>query len=1023
MNTNLQVINASAGSGKTTLLVKKYLYLILQKNNPFVFRGILAITFTNKAAQEMKQRVTEALTLIAEENYEHEQVLKDLKKELNLTHIEFTERGKLVLEAILHNYSDLAISTIDAFVYRLIKTFSKDLNLPANFEVNLNQDDVLKDCIDILVEKASTNAKIAEYLTDYIKNNLEEESSWKIEKQLLKFSQILVNSESKPQLEKLTKIKFEQILVIQKACKKIVEDYFNDLNEKAKHILEFLNQNNIQVNDISGKSSSFAVALQKIINDQNILPNSIIKASTAEKLYSPSASKEIKALLEELKNDIQAKLIDLLNFFEVRDDDFNVASTLLKNIYQTGLLGELQQILQNQKREKNFLLISDFNALVSEALTQEDAPFIYLRTGEKFNHIFIDEFQDTSTTQWSNMLPLVENSLSDGNSVFLVGDVKQSIYRWRGSESEQLANFPNPPKSLPKHLQTEKHLQLKNFFNGLEILDTNYRSVENIVSFNNQVFEILSKKINPNFNSFFEGYIQKPNKKGKLGYLEFNILPEDNYHETQLEELTKVVARKIELNSKPKDILILTRGNDVVAEITAFLTDKNIPVISSEGLLLKNSPKVCLLMALLNYQYQKGQNTQVNATLWYWVQKNNLEISFDLSDLESNHLQLIFPNQKIEKLATKSVFELLETFAFCLGFYENEDAFISAFFNTAIEYFSKHSDGYNAFADWWNDNKNKLAVETPGEANAVSVMTIHKAKGLQFDCVILPFFNFKTFGGRYTNWVELDEEKFGISNPYLPISSSNAKALNHIEEYEAEKAKNFLDALNLLYVALTRPKKELFIFTKNSKRDGSSVSYINNLLNYAIEQIDGPKAINPEKYIWGEEFEYQKDKTPELNLKTSINYTPWREKIKISTSKARFKNRAMAKGERFHEIMAHIINIESLEKISSKFNLTAAEKDKIQWVVNHPDLKPSFAPEVNVIAEIPILTPEGKKYIPDRFTTNGNETFLIDYKTGEFQKKYETQLNQYAETLQKMGFKNITKQLVFTETEDVYLVN
>jgi len=1023
MVTNLQVINASAGSGKTTLLINKFLYLILQSNKPNVFKSILAITFTNKAALEMKERLIESLTHISDGNFHNDEVLVELKEKLQLTDLVFIERAKNALAAILHNYADLAISTIDAFVYRLIKTFSKDLNLPSNFEVNLKTEDVLRECVDLVIESASSSKKIAEYLSDYIKNNLEDEKSWKIENQLTTFAQILLNNESKFELKELTKISYENITLKEKKCKEITQIYEATLKVKGLALFDLFLANNLDQDELAGGKNGIFGRVKKLTLGEKPNFNTLVKDLQKGKFYAAKADANTKSLIESITPQIEEKLKQILDFYDSENKNFTIASLLLKNIYQTGLLGELQKKLLNQKREKNFLLISDFNTLVSDALAEEDAPFIYLRTGEKFKHIFIDEFQDTSVTQWSNMLPLVENSLSDGNSVFLVGDVKQSIYRWRGSESEQLANFPNKPKSQRSATNNSGYEALKNYFNGLEILDTNYRSVENIVSFNNQLFEILSKNIDPNFKSFFEGFIQKPSKKGKNGYVEFNILPSENNNDIQLEALSKVIKRKIELNNQPKNILVLARGNEKIANITAYLTKQNIPVISSEGLLLKNSSKICLLIALVRYYYQRGINPELNATLWYWLQKNGIECQFELSDLESNHLTKVFPDKNLDELENLSVLNQFETFAYWINFYEKSDAFVVAFFNTISEYFTKFPDGFNGFNQWWEDQKDKLAIETPGDVNAVSVMTIHKAKGLQYDVVLLPFFNFRTFVIDYKNWVTIDQEKFGISTPYLPISSSNAESLNHKEEYTSEEQKTFLDALNLLYVALTRPKKELFLFTKDSKRDGASSAFINNLLNHAIPEIYGMAETTPDHWAWGEEFKYEEVKQPESEITMSLNYTPWQQKIKISTTKAKFKNRAMSEGERFHEIMAEIKSESSLKFVSEKFNLSENEVSKVNWILNHKEINQAFHPNAEIISENPILMPNGNKYIPDRVSLINKEVYLIDYKTGDFQKKYETQLKRYAEILASMGYENIKKQLVFTELEKIQTLN
>lgn len=1018
MGSNLRVLNASAGSGKTTRLVNEYLYLILQNSNPFAFKEILAITFTNKAALEMKQRIVEELQTIAFKDFSSIDYLTELQQKTDLTNQEFKERASNSLFSILHNYSDFAISTIDAFVLKILKTFSKDLGLPSGFEVNLDEEKALEQAILNLIENARDEKELLKFITEFTLQRLSEEKSWNVEYTLLDFCKILLTAENNNSIKQLAKHPLKDFVAIREYIQPKIEEFEKVLKSYGDKGYQLIEENQVDLDAFpQGARSGAGTYFKKLADGE---PKELNKSvlSFLNKDYKSKVTQEQKDGIDKVKEELRVYLKELEEFEKEYRTAYELHKLILKSLYPMGMLKEVASLLEKSKNEENYILISDFNKIVTDAIKEEPAPFIYHRTGERFKHIFIDEFQDTSVIQWQNLFPLVENSLGGGNQVLIVGDVKQSIYRWRGGEAEQLAKFPEPVKVSAS--EKARFNVLQNFMAKTEPLVTNYRSEKKIIEFNNFLFSIMQENVADNQKSFFSDFKQDTPKKEDQGYVEI-IFFEDNdlLKETQLNAVLSIVSKLKSQNLPLNNIAILCRKNDDVAEMVSYLTQKSIPVISAEGLLVKNSKRVCLIASCIIYLQNFGKSKELNAKLSYWLIKNGFAELSDLNNLSDNLLSEVFPKKDLKELNDASTATVAETLANWFGFLTEDDAFVVTFLNALYDSELEIHTKYATFQDWWSIEKDNIAIESPENVNAVQVMSIHKSKGLQFETVILPYTWYDTTLRNYAEWVKLAPFKSNLEEFYLPLSKDGASIVGFSENHETEKNKTILDSFNMLYVACTRPKKNLYIFSKLKEKSNGKIE---SLLLEAASNFNNLVEVETNHWQYGQpEHSSAKNQTKQNSFEVFRHFNNWKKKIKVVSKLLPYSNSAMEKGIAIHELFEQVTSTESLNSTWFK-QLEGGLQEKIKQIVFHPELTEAYS-EKNQLNEREILLKDGTKYRPDKVTITNSTTFLIDYKTGEKKETHKKQLLEYTDALKAMGYNNIKPFLAYVDLNEVEPIN
>jgi len=1021
--TSFKIYNASAGSGKTHTLVKEYLKIALSPSEDF--KNILAITFTNKAVNEMKERILTSLFdfSLSDIPKRSQSLFQDLVLELNISVHRLQQKSGETLKLILHNYAYFDVSTIDKFTHRVIRTFAKDLKLPQNFEPVVETDLLLGEAVSRVVQKAGSDEQLTKVLSEFALEKIEDNRSWDIVFDLTKIGELLFKENHAANLEKLTSKKMEDFL----GLKKIVSDRILSLKKEmivvASETLETIEKNGLRFEDFPRQT----------------LPNHF-KKFIAEKfnpagLYNNTLGENLKngTILKKGIAPISSEFLELLSstYFKLKDMvyDRSYLMNVYRNVVPLTVLNVIQQEVDAIGTERDQIPIFKFNQIISKEVKDQPAPFIYERLGEKYRHYFIDEFQDTSSSQWNNLIPLIDNALaSEGGSLFLVGDVKQAIYRWRGGKAEQLLNlareYENPFVVRP---------ETKN-------LPTNYRSSDQLIAFNNAFFTWSSEHLeNLVYQTMFrDGNKQEVNTK-KGGFVSLHFIDKENEKDPQELYCEKVMAIVEELKHKNhplEDITILVRSNSKGVLLADYLTQKNIPIISSESLLLNNSVKVRFLINLL--QYAGGFKEKALAyEILAFLAPQNLErhwfVSSNLENLENFLLDNY--NISLSRIERLSAFDSLEYAIRQFDLVPDSDAYIIFLMDFVLDVEQREGGGIQSFLTYWEKKKESLAIASPEDIDAVRIMTVHKAKGLEFPVVIFPFANEQIVSSRGKKmWVPTDSNLF---NGFDRVLLNEKEELTQYSDevsllFSEEKQKMELDALNVLYVALTRAEKMLYIISE--KKSGKSENQ--KIVRYSDLFVNYLKDIN----LWSDErSNYSfgileenkiKQQTEEDNETLHYQYT-YRDRpnFRIVTTAGMLwdatREDAIKHGTLIHYILGLIETKADLDKALetvlkngdvSQNEIAIVRKD-VTNVLQHPKLEEFFTDKYTVLNERDILTSTGNLLRPDRISIYDNQATLIDYKTGKKNPKHKEQVYSYADALEEMGFVVINKIIVYIDKE------
>ena len=889
---NFTVYKSSAGSGKTYTLVREYLRLCLADDNPNNFKSILAITFTNKAATEMKERVFTALKGIAEQNEKYNTLLLELKNLLILEDKVIRNRAHNVLNTMLHNYGSVSISTIDKFVYKIIRNFSRDLNLPSDFEIELDANVLLKQAIEMVLAKIGTNEVISNFLYEFTETRASNEQNWNIEKDLLDFAKNLLTDESILYLNEIKELELTDFILI----KNKLDDLCKVVEDKAKKIGENAFQ---KINDIDVVEQSYAhggsiIKFFKKLCSDNLADEDFeaikqVKSIVEKNNHSSSkATVSEKSTIESIATYLNKYFNEAITLIENEFQEYLLYSIIKKNIFLLALLNEINLCLQQITEEHRVIHISEFNKLIANIVVNEPAPFIYERLGEKYSHFLIDEFQDTSITQFHNLLPLIENSLAQGGFNLLVGDGKQSIYRWRGGEIEQFMQLPKLLNHSDNNLLYEKENALIRNYNDKKLVK-NFRSQKQIIEFNNLFFGYLKLQIPDNLKAIYDNHEQEFNPELDKGYAEIQMFEVEKLDtleiETQYNNLTlEKINKCIELGYQYQDIAIIVRTNKHGNILAEYLTNKKIPIVSKESLLLKNNDEVLFLINCFTLLKQPKNQISKIAIAQYLSQKNNTDFILNKTNIQKIDVlefDALFDyfNIKISSniINLYPMYDSAELICRACNLFEYSNSYLIYFLDNLLIYSQKSSASITGFIEWWNDNNHKLSISVPEGINAVNILSIHKSKGLEFPVVIIPYANWQTNKGQEFLWLKLDLPE--IKNLKTALISTNKKLqqTKYAHLYESEKSKQILDNINMLYVAFTRAEQMLFVIAGKPKATL-------NLSKYFVDFIQVYKQTDDLEncYTLGIASNPSKLNKPKENIiQVPIYSNNWREKIMV----------------------------------------------------------------------------------------------------------------------------------------------
>ncbi|MFA7687579.1 MAG: UvrD-helicase domain-containing protein [Moheibacter sp.] len=1017
-----KIYNASAGAGKTYTLVREYLSILLSSPNPNKFESLLAITFTNKAANEMKQRILEKLAAFASDDYLALKDLETFSKDLNLPPEQIHQRSKKILSKILHNYSRFSVSTIDKFNLRLMKSFAQDLGLSVNFNVEMDLEKLLEESVNQLFSKIGEDELLTSVLIEIALDNLQENRSWDITRELIKTSKSIYDDKHLLHLALLQKYSLDEFNTIRKTVYQKVTSKKNRLRQIAQEVFNCLENQKLSVNDFSYGNSGFIGFFLKLQKEIFEFPGSrhlAFKENTnPEKWCSGKASSVAKNAIEQ----IAPKLISFSDEALEELRDLPLWTGIQKTIAALSVLNEVEKSVETIKEDNNILLISEFNKRISSSLQQQPSGFIYERIGNRFQHYFIDEFQDTSELQWLNLQPLVENAQAGSDTLMLVGDAKQSIYRWRGGNPEQMIK-----------LIGDKDIQ------GITVenLPKNWRSYNNIILFNNRFYtETGAKLVSEDYQKLYlEGNIQEYNDKTG-GYVQLNFIEKNDgteaYQDETLIQIRENIHSAVNQGFEYSEITVLHRTNAHGRLIAEFLSRENIPVISAESLLVTNSGEVQLIE--LFFKTLANEEDLVSKasflTKLHGLGKIKPEdlteeiqavLNQDLIGLK-NHLFAYGIDLNFIFEPSISLYDFTEKTIRQFGLGKKGSAYIQYFMDFILEYSTKNEYNLHRFLEYWEEKKGKLSISMPEGINAVNLMTIHKSKGLEFPVVILPFAD---WGDRMMPpkfWIPTQNEELPFEKFLVEGFGDLEKVSPEIKKIiESERNEFELDNLNMLYVATTRAIEQLYIITQRLKKDSKTKSvslYFNQFVDSSENEV----------VLEGEKMRYSEPKKTIKQTETiPFVSEKWNDKISISkeSSKKWQKGKAIVYGELIHDFMRFIHTRKDIEPTlrniihSGLIGANEAEilRERILEILSHPELKIYFSTDYQSINERDFINETGGIYRPDRIAFQGKTAAVIDYKTGQMEEKHIAQIKAYAENLKKNGFEIKEKLLVYIGEE------
>ena len=839
MEKALTVYKASAGSGKTFTLASEYITLVVK--NPQDYKKILAVTFTNKATQEMKTRILSQLYGIAHKLPDSQAYYEQVSQKTGFPEQTIRENAAEALSLLTHHYNEFRVQTIDAFFQSVLRNLARELNLTANLRIDLNDEQVEAQAVDELINSLEEGEEVLSWIRDYIDKNIEDDKGWNVIGQIKDFGKNIFKDfykDHKAELDKRFKdTSFFNDFITDLRRRRA--QALKNLNDQAKQMLQKIREANVDNQNLFNNKSRgiypYIVKLAKGTPSDNDAPKYVNTCiENASKWPSGSCSADEKATIIELASASLCNDLKLLEKYRTEGwKEYQSSNLTLKHLSQLRLLHAISEAVDEINKDTNRFMLSNTQSLLSTLMKDSDTPFVFEKMGAYLKHIMIDEFQDTSTIQWNNFRKLLDNCMAQIESHnLIVGDVKQSIYRWRQGDWKLLNNI--------EHEFSNEQIKI-------EPLDTNYRSEENIIRFNNAFFtqavvqtvkELENDEIK-GASQLIEAYKeieQKPRKDNGKGCVRIKLFHYDKtvsaeYKESVLNELIDNVRQLLERGYKQKDIAILARSKTVIPDIVDKFQSEfgaDVSLVSDEAFQLDASLAVNVIIAalrLLTHPDDKLTESKLVKLYQQQVMQTDKDNNALFVDGDKIELKSFLPSgyiDKFESLLRLSLVDLVDEIysLFNLGCLEGQSAYVCTFYDTLNEYLRDHPADIDDFIEEWEDTLSSNTIQSD-EVDGIRLITIHKSKGLEYDNVLIPFCDWeleKTNGN--TIWCPGDnkEKPYG-ELPLIPIDFSK-KMLGTVfeDDYKEEHLQNIVDNMNLLYVAFTRAGKNLFITGKKASK-------------------------------------------------------------------------------------------------------------------------------------------------------------------------------------------------------------
>lgn len=1040
----LTVYKASAGSGKTFTLATEYMKLVIA--NPEAYRSILAVTFTNKATEEMKLRIISQLYGLSKLLPESETYLKVIQDSLGMDREQIAKRAHEALYNLLHHYSYFQVETIDSFFQRVMRNLAKELELSANLKLELNDREIERQAVDELIEGLSIGDKLLTWILDYIKGNIGEDKNWNVIGKIKRFGENLSKDFYKAN-EKLLRQKLEEEGFFERYLRQLEEvkrQAMEQVEQIAATFFDALDENGLTMDDFSRKKQGPWGYFEKLrtgacyeeygVNSYQAKAVDSVDAWFTKAKATPQnpAYHVVEEMLRPLLEFAVEKMPQLLRVYRS-------VEVTKSNLSQLRLLGSIDQKIKEMNQDANRFLLSDTQPLLHALMESgaSDSSFIFEKIGTQLEHIMIDEFQDTSVTQWKNFKVLLDETMSHKESNnLIVGDVKQSIYRWRAGDWRLLNDIEREFPRLSDQLR-------------LRSLAINYRSDRNVIEFNNQFFVYAADKEyqaqketdESGAETLKQAYAdvmqQVPESKPKQGYVRIKLLPKEEYHEAMLALTAETVDELICQGANERDIAILIRSNEIIRDVANyFLANRpQYKLVSDEAFRLDASTAVNTLVMALRLLCH--QDDIVEATLSRYYHR----LIMGEETEESLPLPLEYTDHK-EELMSMPLYDLVERLATIFRVHELKDqsAYVCAFYDQLDNYMEDGTGTVEDFLDAWDNNLHGKTIQSDDVAG-IRLMTIHKSKGLEFAHVIMPFCDWPITKS-HVIWCTPQASPFN-ELPLVPVDCSKSRLQDTIYEkdYHYERLQETVDNLNLLYVAFTRARQNLFVY---GKRDVSNIRsrLIQDCLPDVARTLEGCKlsGMDEEKtepivMEYGE-LDINRQRKAEKESDNVFLKPVNRLTIHPDTYplKARFrqsnKSRDFIKGDDgqstrgeyiqlgviLHQVFSTIQTADDVESALSQLRIdgvlnAAPDEEKLREMLQRrlqtPKVKEWFSGQWEVYNERDILTVdeqsgEVKTYRPDRVMVNGTEMIVVDFKFAAQRPEHVSQVKGYMELLKRM---------------------
>jgi ATP-dependent exoDNAse (exonuclease V) beta subunit len=1054
----LTIYRASAGAGKTYKLTGEYLKLLFAKE--MAYRRILAVTFTNKATDEMKGRIIEELYLLA--SGKKSGYVQLLQEAYGWDEAFIREKAKKILITVLHDYASFNVSTIDRFFQQTMRAFTREIGLQGGYGIEMDQELVLTEAIDnLLADLDKPESKdLLGWLLRFAEDKIESGGEWSLRRDIMGLSREVFKESYKAYSDEVNK---------DIADKQALEDYKNELyaiirstENEIKRIGEkgmaVLRQYALQPSDFKGGGNSPLKHFEKYAAGEMKEPTATFSklADNVEACYTKTTPPgKVQIIGCAFEDGLNACIKEAVSFFSGLTA-YHTAKEIVRFYYVLGILNDVSAKIAAYREEKNILLIADTTELLNKVIDGSDTPFIYEKTGTHVDHYMIDEFQDTSKMQWNNFRPLIQESLAHNNRNLIVGDVKQSIYRFRNSDWKLL------DEQVAKDFTREQVRE--------ETLAENWRSFRHIVEFNNGLFDILPGILQLSYNEALEtsslpeeeqdAFRQKimsvyagssqlipPAFQDKDGHVKIEFLPDDDedtgWKEEALLRLPATLEQLQDNGYALKDIAILTRTNlEAAMAADTLLTYKEehpsgqyrYDVISDEALFMNSSQAVRFLVVLLRHLKNPDEPANRRIAVFSWlILTGGIHEAVPATEFPS------FIKKELYALSLQSLYEMTEGLfrLFAAYFPANEQVFIQAFFDMALEYAQKESADLSRFLDWWDETGCRRAIATPDGQNAVRILTVHKSKGLGFKVVIIPFCDWEIDHKptkQVVMWCKPSEAPFNkLHLTPVRYGQKLAKTI-FAPDYFEERLHACIDNLNTLYVAFTRAKEELIVFAPRSQKANSMAGLLWEGLcesdSFSFDTASGLFEMGSPCLSSGSGKEKQ---TEEISMGTLFSASPDdRLQLRLHGKSFFFDNAQRKHGALMHEVLSSIRTKKDVAPAVDGYlqagvvnrEEASALARRLEDLLASPGVSSWYDGSSRVLNEVEILSGEGKTKRPDRVMLADNRAVIVDYKFGEKQdKRHHRQVKNYMDLVRRMGYENVEGFLWYVELDKIEAVN